>query len=188
MVHVDILEIGLPQNGSSRRGDEATFEVLLRSLAIPPIPNALAGLVQLTNCLNVSLKNQRSFVGGSERHNDFPTVILPSRQEVFLISSNTLVQLMLSFEIDSTDLGFMVALRVEGNSHSFSVAFAPLPIDTDQSTFNSSMNPEQWKMHLYRKLANALDGEQEIQMRNIRARVSMSSEAKSCLKIRVFAV
>jgi hypothetical protein len=116
-----------------------------------------------------------------------PVEVFPFAREIFFASGNEMVEAIFAYEIETTELGLVVAFRVEESNNSFAASLELLPEVIDEKAFNSSMNPTQWNTHPNKRYAPAVDGEQTIQARNIHATVSMSGTEKSHLKIRVFA-
>jgi hypothetical protein len=147
-----------------------------------------ACIIEIGNCLNGTLRNGSAFFCNSARNNFLPSEIRPFYRERFFASHNTTVEAMFSYEIESTDLFLVVALRVQSGNNSFAVAFDQVPGQVNRNEWLALMDPMTWKTHSYRKYAHAKDGEQVIQIQNIRASVKMTEDAESLFNIRVFAV
>jgi hypothetical protein len=147
-----------------------------------------ACIVEIGNCLNCTLKNRIGFFCNSARNNFLPSEIRPFFRERFFASHNTTFEAMFSYEIESTDLCLLVALRVESGNNSFAVAFDQVASKANRNEWAALMDPKAWKTYSYRKYAHAKDGEQVIQIQNIRASVKMTEDAESLVNIRLFAV
>ncbi|CAG7784864.1 unnamed protein product, partial [Allacma fusca] len=145
--------------------------------------------IEITNCLNVKLANKKNFYCNSENNDFIPSEVLPFRREKCFVANDTKVESMFCYEIDTTDLTFVIALKVEPNkNNSFAAEFLERPVVTDETELKALMDPKQWKTHLYRKYATASEDVQVIQIRNILAEVEMTDEDHSSVKIRIYAV
>ncbi|CAG7828014.1 unnamed protein product [Allacma fusca] len=144
--------------------------------------------VEIVNCLSVPLSNQNNWYCNSEENNLLPLEILPVHRERFFASGETNFEAMFSYEIISTDLALVIALKVGSGGKSFAAAFLPIPAVTEKKDLDALMEEKHWKTHEYKKNANANEGMQLISIRNIRAEILMSEEEKSLLKNRIFAV
>ncbi|CAG7817202.1 unnamed protein product, partial [Allacma fusca] len=68
--------------------------------------------VEIVNCLNVPLRNRNKFYSNSNDKHFWPLEIQPFHRESFLGSSDTNFEAMFSYEILSTDLALVIALKV----------------------------------------------------------------------------
>ncbi|CAG7723276.1 unnamed protein product [Allacma fusca] len=98
------------------------------------------------------------------------------------------LEAMFSYEIISTDLALVIALKIGSGGKSYTAAFVPIPAVRGKNELEKLMDENQWKTHDYKKYSNANEGMQSIAIRNIRAEILMTEEDKSVLKIRIFAV
>ncbi|CAG7829540.1 unnamed protein product, partial [Allacma fusca] len=136
-------------------------------------------VVEIVNCLGVCLNNRNSYFCNSEDNNLLPLEILPLHRESFFASDETSLEAIFSYEIFSTDLAIVIALKVGSGGKSFAAAFVPIPAVTDKTELEALMDENQWKTHDYRINSNASEGVQSIVIRNIRAEILMTEEEKS---------
>ncbi|CAG7825096.1 unnamed protein product [Allacma fusca] len=142
----------------------------------------------IVNCLSVRLSNRNSWYCSSEANNPLPLEILSLHRKSFFASEETNLEAIFSYEIISTNLALVIALKVVSGGNSFAAAFVPIPAVTEKKELEALMDGNQWKSHDHKKFSNANEGMQRIAIRNIRAEILMTEEEKSLLKIRIFAV
>jgi hypothetical protein len=197
VIHIDILELsgaegaGLPLRPNMKPlNDGKSMSAIWDSLTHLRASNlgCTRGVVEIANCLNSTLKNRSGFFSILALNNNIPGEIRPFHRESFFAPYPTIVEATLCYEIESTDLCLLISIRIEAGNNSFVAAFAPIPAEENMEQLVALMQPNGWTTHLYRKQAQAGDGEQVIQMRNIRASGKMTDDADSFLKIRVFTV
>ncbi|CAG7829575.1 unnamed protein product, partial [Allacma fusca] len=111
--------------------------------------------VEIVNCLNVPLRNRNQFYSNSNEKDLWPLEIPSFHRESFLGSSDSNFEGMFSYEILSTDLALVIALKVGPGSNSFAAAFSQIPAVTEKKDLEELMNPSQWKIHDYKKCFNA---------------------------------
>ncbi|CAG7729958.1 unnamed protein product, partial [Allacma fusca] len=111
--------------------------------------------VEIVNCLNVPLRNRNKFYSNSNDKDFWPLEIQPFYRESFLGSSDTNLEAMFSYEILSTDLALVIALKVGPGTNSFAAAFSQIPAVTEKKDLEALMNPNEWKIHEYVKYSNA---------------------------------
>ncbi|CAG7724579.1 unnamed protein product [Allacma fusca] len=144
--------------------------------------------VEFVNCLNVPLRNRNKFYSNSNDKDFVPPEIQSFHRESFLGSSDTNLEAMFSYEILSTDLALVIALKVGPGTNSFAAAFTEIPAVTEKKDLEALMNPNEWKIHDYVKYSNASKTLEVISVRNIRVEILMTEGEKSVLKIRIYAV
>jgi len=144
--------------------------------------------VEIVNCLNVPLRNRNKFYSNSNDKDFWPLEIQSFHRESFLGSSDTNFEAMFSYEILSTDLALVIALKVGPGTNSFAASFAQIPAVTEKKDLEALMNPNEWKVHEYVKYSNTSKTLDIISVRNIRAEILMTETEKSVLKIRIYAV
>jgi len=144
--------------------------------------------VEIANCLNVPLRNRNKLYSNFNDKDFCPLEIQPFHRESFLGSSDTYLEAMFSYEIDSTDLALVIALKVVPGANSCAAAFSQIPAVTEKKDLEALMNPGQWKIHDYKTVLNASNTLEVIRERNIRAEIMMTEKEKSILKIRIYAV
>ncbi|CAG7710373.1 unnamed protein product, partial [Allacma fusca] len=147
-----------------------------------------SSVVEIVNCLGVPLSNHKSWDCNSEVNNFLPPEIFPLHRESFSASDEMNLEATFSYEIFSTDLAIVIALKVGSGGKSFAAGFLRIPDATGEKELEALMDENQWKTHDYKTNANANEGMQSIAIRNIRAEILVSEEEKSVLKIRIFAV
>ncbi|CAG7826630.1 unnamed protein product [Allacma fusca] len=145
-------------------------------------------VVETVNCLSVPLNNRNGWCRNSEAKNVLPMQILPLHRERFFMSDEIILEAMFSYEIISTDLALVIALKVGCGGKSFAAAFMPFPVVTGKKQVEELLDENQWKTHDYKKYSKAFEKMTLIAIRNIRAGILMTEEDKSVLKIRIFAV
>ncbi|CAG7830202.1 unnamed protein product [Allacma fusca] len=111
--------------------------------------------VEIVNHLNVPLRNRNNFYSNSNDKDYLPLEIQSFHRERFLGSSDTNLEAMFSYEILSTDLALVIALKVGPGTNSFAAAFSQIPAVTEKKDLEALMNPSQWKIHNYKKHSNA---------------------------------
>ncbi|CAG7723786.1 unnamed protein product, partial [Allacma fusca] len=144
--------------------------------------------VVIANFLNVPLRNTNKFYSNSNDKDFWPLEIQSFHRETFLGSSDTNFEAMFSYEIFSTDLALVIALKVGPGSNSFAAAFSQIPVFTEKKDHKALMNPSEWKIHDYKKCSDASKTVEVIQDRNIRAEILMTEEENSILIIHIYAV
>ncbi|CAG7717123.1 unnamed protein product, partial [Allacma fusca] len=198
VMHVDILEVVdeiVTGTTASEVRTVKTGEYTIANMghkflgsANPCSLDNVACIVDITNALKVSLEESRRFIRSCKHNNFMPYRVLPFTREVFFASNDEIVEAMFAYKIESTDLALVIAMRAQTGGNLFASAFVTLPSFTNKNAYKSLMEVDPTKSRLYRKNASAKDGEQEIQIRNIRATIRMTEDAKSVLKIRIFAI
>ncbi|CAG7830495.1 unnamed protein product [Allacma fusca] len=131
-------------------------------------------VVEIVNCLSVRLSKRNNWYCNSKENNALPLEILPLHRESLFVSGETNLEAMFCYEIISTDLALVIALKVGSGGKSFAAAFVPIPAVTEKKELKALMDENQWKTHDYKKNANANEGLQRIAIRNIRAEILMS--------------
>ncbi|CAG7716508.1 unnamed protein product, partial [Allacma fusca] len=111
--------------------------------------------VEIANCLNVPLRNRNKLYSNFNDKDFCPLEIQPFHRESFLGSSDTYLEAMFSYEIDSTDLALVIALKVVPGANSCAAAFSQIPAVTEKKDLEALMNPGQWKIHDYKTVLNA---------------------------------
>ncbi|CAG7832432.1 unnamed protein product [Allacma fusca] len=113
----------------------------------------------MENRLKVKLSNRNIFYCNSSNNDLMPSEILPLHRESFVGVDDTNLESMFAYQIDSTDLAFVVAMRVGPDFNAFATAFVQLPAVTDAKEFEDFMDPNQWTKYFYRKYATAKEGQ-----------------------------
>ncbi|CAG7819177.1 unnamed protein product [Allacma fusca] len=137
--------------------------------------------VEIANFLNVPLRNRNKFYCNSNDKDFWPLEIQSFHRETFLGSSDTNFKAMFSYEILSTDLALVIALKVGPGYNSFAAAFSQIPAFTEKKDLKALMNPSEWKIHDYKKCSDASKTVEVIRDRNIRAEIAMTEEENSIL-------
>ncbi|CAG7832459.1 unnamed protein product [Allacma fusca] len=144
--------------------------------------------VEIANFLNVPLRNGNKFYSNSKDKDFWPLEIQSFQRETIFGSSDTNLKAMFSYEIVSTDLALVIALKVGPGSNSFAAAFSQIPAFTEKKDLKALMNPSEWKIHDYKKCSDASKTVEVIRDRNIRAEILMTEEENSILKIHIYVV
>ncbi|CAG7822520.1 unnamed protein product, partial [Allacma fusca] len=124
-------------------------------------------VVEIVNCLSVPLSSPNNWYCNSEENNRLPLEILALHRESFFASGETNFEAMFSYEIISSDLALVIALKVGSGGKSFAAAFVPIPAVTEKKELDALMGKNQWKTHEYKTNANANEGMQCLQMSSI---------------------
>ncbi|CAG7826317.1 unnamed protein product, partial [Allacma fusca] len=113
--------------------------------------------VVIENCLNVPLRNRNKFYSNSSDKDFWPLEIQSFHRETFLGSSDTKFEAMFSYEILSSDLALVIALKVGPGTNSFAAAFSQIPAVSGKNELEVLMNSNDWKVHGYKKCSNAIN-------------------------------
>ncbi|CAG7733145.1 unnamed protein product [Allacma fusca] len=130
-------------------------------------------VVEIVNCLSVPLSNQGSWCCNSQANNFLPVEmeILSLHRESFFASDDTNLEAIFSYEIISTDLALVIALKMGSGGKSFAAAFVPFPVITGKKELEDLMDENQWKTHDYKKYSKAshlLSGIQLYSLNNVK--------------------
>ncbi|CAG7824380.1 unnamed protein product, partial [Allacma fusca] len=201
IVHVEILEFnpifGSPSSvfgGKQRIVDGKSLESIRSTISLGANSKSVRNIgrfsciVEIVNCLSIPLRNQSIWYCNSENNNFLPLGILPLHRESFLGSDETIFEAIFSYEIMSTDLALVIALKVGSGCKSFAATFVPIPAITEKKELEELMNRNDWKTHDYKIYSNTSEGAQLISIRNIRVAIRMTEEKKPVLKVRIFAI
>ncbi|CAG7833800.1 unnamed protein product [Allacma fusca] len=144
--------------------------------------------IEIANCLNVPLRNRNKWYSNSNKNDFWPLEIQSFHRESFLGSSVTNFDAIFAYEIVSTDLALIIALKVGPGTNSFAAAFSQIPAVNGKNELEALMNPNEWKIHNYKKCSNASKALEVISDRNIRAEILMTEKEESIFIIRIYAV
>ncbi|CAG7831704.1 unnamed protein product, partial [Allacma fusca] len=112
-------------------------------------------VVEIVNCLSVPLSNRGSWCCNSQANIFLPMEILSLHRESFFASDDTTLEAMFSYEIISTDLALVIALKMGSGGKLFAAAFVPFPVITGKKELEELMDGNQWKTHDYKKYSKA---------------------------------
>ncbi|CAG7819263.1 unnamed protein product, partial [Allacma fusca] len=142
-------------------------------------------LMELGNGLDVPIKLRGCM---SCERSRMLTEVPPLGLEMFCLTGKMSIEATFAYEIESTDLGLLIAVKAGENENKFAAVFHPVSEIMFDADLDKLLNPDMWGYLLNQKFTHAKGGEQIIQTRNIRANVTMTEGQKSQVKIRLYAV
>ncbi|CAG7731532.1 unnamed protein product [Allacma fusca] len=155
------------------------------------IPDKYGCVLEITNGLDVSLDqvqyydyNPSNENNWAELNTSIPTDVQALTRQVFYFSDPKDVHGMVSYNIASTDIRLAVMFRAFFGGNTFAAIFVPSQLP-EHLVSSLTDEPIQWKTQPNQKSSKANDGEKVIEIRNIRARVTMSERARSILRVEV---
>ncbi|CAG7662167.1 unnamed protein product [Allacma fusca] len=141
-------------------------------------------VVMFHNGLGVPMKELSWEIRSDVRRFLVPT-IMPKTREAFCTSDDLNMQGIFSYRIGSSDLRLSLVFQVFNGGCKFAVAFVPFDIPTNFALMKSMINPKEWRTRPDCKFSQALHGEQVVEVRNLRAKVSMTNGPKAVLTVMI---
>ncbi|CAG7817540.1 unnamed protein product [Allacma fusca] len=186
-----IMQVTVLKTCSSERADleEKLVAIILKgkisSKQPPPSPACKRGnVIEITNLLKVCLQDAERYVPNNSPQQDFLPDIIP---EFTRVSFSTLdlknSEEIFSYRIDTTDLRLAITFCTKSGENSFGIAFIPDDVPTDTELISSMTKLGEWVTRPDRKLGLAKNGEQVIEVRNMRAKVTMTQEPQVMLMV-----
>ncbi|CAG7664121.1 unnamed protein product, partial [Allacma fusca] len=149
--------------------------------------NYFARVIEVANYLIVPIKLRGCRSCESSRT---LAEVPPLGMEIFFATGKWSIEAAIVYEIESTDLALVVAVKAGRNENKFAAVFIPVARITLDDNLDKLLDQNQWNYLLRHKFASAKDGEQMIQTRNIKVNISMTMAEgqKSDIKIRMYTV
>ncbi|CAG7734181.1 unnamed protein product [Allacma fusca] len=107
---------------------------------------------------------------------------------MFFATGKVSIEAAFAYEIESTDVGLLVAVKAQKGKNKFAAVFLPVSEIMFDADLDKLLDQDTWGYLLTQKFAYAKDGEQMVQTRNIRANVTMTEDQKSQVKILLYTV
>ncbi|CAG7827696.1 unnamed protein product [Allacma fusca] len=119
--------------------------------------DVISCVMEVVNGLNVSLKLRgcRSFECAR-----MLAQVPPLGSEMFIAARKIGIEAAFAYEIEGTDLGFLVAIKAQENENQFAAVFLNVTHFMFDDTFDELLDQTKWNILLRQKFAYAKDGEQ----------------------------